>query len=49
MIKEGLKHIQEKENEKLSTNRLQFESLAEALEYGKKEDFISTMDQLTQV
>ncbi|NLK69054.1 MAG: response regulator [Clostridiaceae bacterium] len=47
VIKEGLKHIQEKENEKLSTNRLQFESLAEALEYGKKEDFISTMDQLT--
>ena len=36
IIKEDLKDTQEKANEKLSTNRLQFEILAETLEYGKK-------------
>ncbi|HZK27082.1 MAG TPA: response regulator [Thermoclostridium sp.] len=48
VIEEGLKYTQEKENEKLSTNRLRFESIAEALEYGKKEDFFSLMDELTE-
>lgn len=48
VIKEDLKDTQEKANEKLSTNRLQFEMLAETLEYGKKEDFFSLMGELTE-
>lgn len=48
VMEEGLKNTQERENEKLSTNRLQFEKLAETLEYGKKEDFFSLMESLTQ-
>lgn len=48
IIKEDLKDTQEKANEKLSTNRLQFEILAETLEYGKKEDFFSLMNELTE-
>ena len=47
VMKEDLKDIQEKAYEKLSTNRLQFEMLAETLEYGKKEDFFALMDELT--
>lgn len=48
VIKEDLKINQEKTSEKLSTNRHQFEMLAEALEYGKKEDFFALMDELTE-
>jgi len=47
VIKEGLRDSQEKANEKLSTNKLQFEMLAETLEYGKQEDFFALMDELT--
>lgn len=47
VIKEGLRDSQEKANEKLSTSKLQFEMLAETLEYGKQEDFFALMDELT--
>jgi two-component system response regulator YesN len=48
VMEKDIRKTQGKENSKLSTIRLKFELLAETLEFGKKEDFISLFDGITE-
>lgn len=46
-MEKDIQKNQEKGNTKLSSKRLQFELLSETLEFGKKEDFFSLLNEIT--
>ena len=48
VMEKELKKIQVQSSEKLSINRMQYELLAETLEYGKKDDFFEYFEELTE-